>query len=132
MSPSDAPVAEVLDRASGPRRAEADELLALHRDVSGHEPVVWAGRIIGFGVHHYRYDSGRSGTVPLLAFAPGAKQHTLYLTSDFTDRWPDLMSQLGRYRASKSCLYFTRLTGVDRDALRALLERSLEETRSAQ
>ena len=35
MSPSDLPVSEVLDRVTGPRRAEADELLALHREVSG-------------------------------------------------------------------------------------------------
>ncbi|MGW9550508.1 hypothetical protein ACWG8W_05585 [Citricoccus zhacaiensis] len=35
MSPSDLPVTDVLDRAAGPRRTEADELLALHADVSG-------------------------------------------------------------------------------------------------
>lgn len=43
MSPSDLPVAEVLDRATGPRRAEADELLALLGEISGEQPVVWAG-----------------------------------------------------------------------------------------
>lgn len=58
MSPSDLPVSEVLDRVTGPRRAEADELLALHREVSGAEPVVWAGRILGFGGYEYRYETG--------------------------------------------------------------------------
>lgn len=71
MSPSELPVAEVLDRATGPRRAEADELLALFGEVSGDGPVVWAGRIIGFGEFEYRYESGRSGRAPLLAFATG-------------------------------------------------------------
>lgn len=42
MSPSDLPVAEVLDRATGPRRAEADELLAILGEISGEQPVVWA------------------------------------------------------------------------------------------
>jgi len=61
MSPTDTPLEAVLDRASGRRRAEVDELLALHREVSGEEPVVWAGRIIGFGEVEYRYESGNSG-----------------------------------------------------------------------
>jgi hypothetical protein len=131
MSPSDLPVAEVLDRATGPRRAEADELLALLGEISGEQPVVWAGRVIGFGEFEYRYKSGRRGRAPRLAFAPGPAKHTIYFPSDFSERWPDLMARLGKHRASKVCLYLTRLTGVDRGALRMLLERSLAETRSS-
>jgi hypothetical protein len=131
MSPSDLPVAEVLDRATGPRRAEADELLALLGEISGEQPVVWAGRIIGFGEYEYRYASGHGGRAPLLAFAPGPAQHTIYLVNDFSQRWPDLAPRLGKHRASKACLYLPRLTGVDRGALRELLERSLAETRSS-
>ena len=128
MSPSGLPVADALNRATGPRRAEVDELLALHAEVSGEPPVVWAGRIIGFGEYEYRYETGHGGRAPLLAFAPGATKHTVYLANDFSERWPDLMSQLGTYKASKACLYFTRLSGVDRGVLRQLLERSLADT----
>jgi hypothetical protein len=131
MSPSAQPVDEVLDRATGPRRAEADELLAMLGEISGEEPVVWAGRIVGFGEYEYRYDSGHRGNAPLLAFAPGSTKHTIYLTNDFTERWPELIAQLGKHRASKACLYLTRLSDVDRGVLRALLERSLADTRSA-
>ena len=130
MSPSDLPVEVVLDRATGPRRAEADELLTMLGEISGEQPVVWAGRIIGFGEYEYRYESGRGGHSPLLAFAPGPAKHTIYLADDFSERWPDLMAELGKHRASKVCLYLTRLTGVDRGALRTLLERSLAEARS--
>ncbi|MET0871610.1 MAG: DUF1801 domain-containing protein [Paeniglutamicibacter terrestris] len=128
MSPSDLPVASVLDRATGPRRAEAEELLALFGEISNEKPVVWAGRIIGFGECAYRYESGHGGVAPLLAFAPGPKQHTIYLVNDFSERWPELLARLGKYRASKVCLYLTRLTGVDRGALRELLEHSLAAT----
>src|SRR5699024_4532566 len=89
MSPSDMPVSDVLARATGPRRDEAQELLELHREVSRTEPIVWAGRIIGFGEAEYRYESGHSGIAPLLAFAPGPSRHTIYLVSDFAERWPD-------------------------------------------
>ncbi|MBA8990353.1 hypothetical protein FHW23_001599 [Curtobacterium pusillum] len=128
MRPTGEPIDVVLDRATGPRRAEADELLALHAEVSGADPVVWAGRIIGFGEHEYRYASGHGGLAPLLAFAPGAARHTVYLVDDFADRWPDLMARLGKHRASKACLYLTRLTDVDVGVLRQLLGRSRDAT----
>lgn len=135
MSPSGMPVAEVLDRiGTGPsaaaRRAEAEELLAIHREITGEEPVVWAGRIVGFGEYEYRYESGHGGRAPLLAFASGPTKHTIYLVSDFAERWPELMAQLGKHKASTACLYLTRLTGVDRGVLRQLLELSLADVRA--
>lgn len=131
MSPSELPVDHVLDRATGPRRAEAEELLALHAEISGEQPVVWAGRIIGFGQFEYRYESGHGGRAPLLAFAPGPARHTIYLVSDFSERWPELTARLGPHRASKACLYLTRLAGIDQSVLRQLLERSLAVTRAS-
>ena len=128
MSVSDMPVADVLGKAEGPRRDEVDELLALHAEVSGEQPVVWAGRIIGFGEYQYRYESGHSGTAPLLAFAPGKARHTIYLSNDFSEKWPDHMQKLGPHKASKACLYITRLSKVDLAVLRCLLENSLSET----
>ena len=121
MRPTGEPVAQVLDRATGPKRAEVDELLDLHMRVSGEQLVVWAGRIVGFGEYEYRYDSGHSGRAPLLGFAPGASRHTVYLATDFAQRWPQLLEQLGAHKASKACLYLTRLTNVDRDVLTQLL-----------
>lgn len=129
MSPSDLPLEQLLDRVTGPRRAEADVLLAIHRELSGCEPVVWAGRILGFGEIEYRYESGHGGRMPLLAFATGQRMHTLYLANDFAERWPDLTAKLGPHRASKACLYLTRLANIDLDVLREILQRSLDETR---
>lgn len=128
MSPSDMPVYDALDRATGARRTEADELVALFTEISGHEPVVWAKRIIGFGEYEYRYASGHGGRAPILAFAPGPKNHTIYLSEDFTTRWPDLVEKLGPHRSSKVCLYITRLSDIDHDVLRTLLELTRDET----
>ncbi|HOA86070.1 MAG TPA: DUF1801 domain-containing protein [Microbacteriaceae bacterium] len=126
MSPSDLPIEPVLDRATGPRRAEADELVTLLRELTGEAPIVWAGRILGFGEYEYRYASGHGGRAPLLAFAPGPTKHTLYLVPAFAERWPELMAQLGAHKASKGCLYLTRLRDVDLGVLRTLLQRSLD------
>lgn len=130
MRPTGEDVADVLDRAQGPRRAEADELVELFSEISGERPVVWASRIIGFGEVAYTYESGHGGTMPVLAFSPAARQHTIYLTSDFADRWPDPVARLGRHRSGTSCLYLTRLSDVDEAALRELLERTRDHTRN--
>lgn len=129
MSPSDVPIQGVLDRVTGPRRAEANEILALHQEVSGELPIVWANRIIGFGEYEYRYESGHGGIAPLLGFATNQSKHTIYLAPDFEKRWPDLMEKLGPHKASKVCLYITRLSSVDKSVLRELLQRTLDEAR---
>lgn len=130
MRPSETPVAEVLDRIVGPRRAEAEDLVRLHTEVSGEEPVVWAGRIIGFGQYEYRYESGHSGIAPLLGFATSSSQHTIYLVSGFAQRWPEILEGMGTHRSSKACLYFARLSRIDQEALRGLLTHSLKETQN--
>jgi len=130
MSPSDVPVEAALDRASGPRRAEADHLVELFGELTGETPVVWAGRIVGFGEVEYLYESGHGGRMPLLAFATGPREHTIYLETGFADRWPELLEKVGKYRASKACLYLTRLSEVDSAALRELLNASLKATRT--
>lgn len=130
MRPAGEAVEVVLDRAHGPRRAEADELCALMTDISGHTPRVWASRIVGFGEVAYRYESGHGGTMPVLAFSPTANRHTIYLTSSFEERWPELLTRLGRHTSGTSCLYLTRLSHVDTSVLRELLERTREHTLS--
>ncbi|UVI37825.1 DUF1801 domain-containing protein [Brevibacterium spongiae] len=128
MRPTGEDVSDVLDRAQGPRRAEAEQLTAMLAEISSEDPVVWASRIIGFGKVEYRYDSGHSGIMPVLAYSPAARQHTLYLTGDFEDRWSDLSQRIGKYRSGTSCLYLTRLTNVDESVLRELLERTRDHT----
>lgn len=122
--PSDTSVGEAVDRATGPRRGEVAELLKIFEEVAQRPPVVWAERIVGFGQYAYAYDSGREGIAPEIAFASGSK-HTLYLVEGFAGRWPELLERLGPHRTSSACLYLTRLSAVDQDALRELLEHTL-------
>lgn len=128
MSPSNMPVEQVLDRVTGARRSDADTLLSLHRDVSSATPVVWAQRIIGFDEYTYRTASGHAGRAPVLGFAPGSRHHTVYLAENFSERWPELVANLGTHRSSKVCLYLTRLASVDLEVLRSLLQLSRADT----
>lgn len=94
MSPSDMPVTDVLAHLPLRRQQESERLIALMREITGEIPVVWAGKIIGFGAYSYRYDSGHSGAAPLAAFAPTVRHLTIYLGGDYLERYPRLVEAL--------------------------------------
>ena len=55
--------------ADSTRRSEAKELIQLMQRASGEKPKLWGPSIIGFGTHHYKYDSGREGDMPLIGIS---------------------------------------------------------------
>jgi hypothetical protein len=112
------------------RRADAHTVLELMRSVTGEPPVLWGPSIVGFGSYHYRYASGRTGDAPLAAFSPRKTNLVVYLVGGFEDRYPKLLEQLGPHKAGKACLYLKRLGDVDLDALRQLVEQSMQIGRS--
>lgn len=131
FAPSDLPADDVLARLPEARRADAEALAELMVRVTGEQPVVWAGKILGFGSFDYRYASGRSGTAPLAAFAPTPRQLTIYLAADFTDQHPELMARLGRHTHGRACLYVAKLADVDLEVLEQLVALGVEESREA-
>lgn len=54
---------------------------------------------------------------------------TLYLTSG-VDLDPDLLARLGKHRLGKGCLYVNRLSDIDLDVLRLVLERAVTTLKS--
>ena len=51
-------------------RADADELLAMMRRVSGLEPTLWNAGTLGFGTYRYKYATGREGEGLIIGFYP--------------------------------------------------------------
>ena len=118
--PSAASVPDFLAGVSPQRQAEAETLIAMMRDISGFEPVLWGPSIIGFGSQHYRYESGREGDMPVLAFSPRKARLTIYF--DGFDQYADQLARLGKHSSSVSCLYVNKLADVDLSVLREMLE----------
>jgi hypothetical protein len=113
------------------RAADCRALIALMQRVSGHPPRMW-GRMIGFGDHHYVYDSGREGDIFEIGFASGAGGKgdiSLYLNAPVADRGA-LLGRLGKHREGKSCVYIPRLSGVDLGVLEALCVAAVRAVRS--
>lgn len=118
---ADAVIAAVEDPV---RRADLATLRALFAEVTGKQPVMWGGAIIGFGAYAYRYESGHAGTAARLAFANRKGDMALYLMGRNEDR-QDLLARLGRHKAAKMCINVRRLSDIDMGVLRELMDRSL-------
>lgn len=110
----------------GARQDEARRLVAIFSEVSGFDPVIWAGSMIGFGRYDYAYPSGTKGSSLATGFAPRAAEIVLYLNAGF-DGAETLLAGLGKHRIGKSCLYLKRLDGIDDAVLRQLIRTGLED-----
>ncbi len=106
------------------RREDSRRLLELMREVTGEEPQLWSGSMVGFGTYHYRYASGREGEYFKVGFAPRKANLTIYLMSGF-DGHDDLLARLGPHTTGKSCLYVKRLDDIDTKTLTELVQRSM-------
>ena len=109
------------------RREDGFAVLGMMEEITGEQPVMWGDSIVGFGQCHYRYDSGREGDMPLIAFSPRKQSMTLYVLP-FED-YEALLAALGKHKTGKWCLYINKLADVDEDVLRRMIERSYEHAK---
>lgn len=122
--PTDADVDAFIEAVgSARRRDEARTVLALMREVTGEQPVMWGPSMVGFGSIHYRYASGREGDMFAAGFSPRASALTVYLVDGFDGR-EELLERLGPHTTGRACLYMKRLEAVDLDVLRELVASS--------
>src|SRR5690554_4410857 len=107
------------------KKKDSFELIKLLRDITGEEPKMWGPSIIGFGNYHYKYASGHEGDAPVLAFSPRKAALTLYIYSD-TERSKELITDLGKFKMSKACIYVKKLSDINTDILRELCLESIK------
>ncbi|HEY0152833.1 MAG TPA: DUF1801 domain-containing protein [Longimicrobium sp.] len=125
--PTGASVEEyIASRASEPQRADCEELDTLLRRITGQEPRMWGPSIVGYGSYRYTYESGRTGEAPLAGFAIRGRDLVVYLSAE-EDEQKALLSRLGKHSMGKTCLYFKRLSDLDRSVLEQLVANSVAE-----
>ena len=125
-TPNDADVQAYLDSvADEEKRTDCQRILELMQSVTGEAPKMWGSALIGFGSYHYKYESGREGDWFLTGFSPRKNNLSLYIMAGF-DRHEALMSQLGKYKTGKSCLYIKRLADIEVNVLKELIEESVK------
>lgn len=110
------------------RREDSFKLLEMMAEITGEEAVLW-GSIVGFGSCHYKYESGREGDMPLVAFSPRKQSMTVYIMPGF-DKYDEMLSQLGKHKIGKACLYINKLSDVNEAVLRDLIKHSYDHMKA--
>lgn len=120
-----ASVAAFVDAIDDPlRKRDAGTLLTLMKSITGKQPKMWGGSIVGFGDYHYKYESGREGDFFRVGFSPRKANMTVYIMSGFS-AYDDLLAALGPCKTGKSCLYLTDLEKNDLAVLTRMIKASL-------
>ncbi len=105
------------------RREEALEVLETMRRVSGAEPRMWGGSIVGFGRQPYTTSDGKERDWFAIGLSPRKAALTLYgLTSYGSNE--ELLGRLGKHTTGKGCLEVKRLADIDREVLEDLIARA--------
>ena len=112
------------------RRADCQSLLDMMAQMTGWEPKIWGttlkSGIVGFGEYHYKYESGREGDALRLGFSSRAANISIYIMPGYQD-FEDELSRLGKHKIGKACLYIKRLSDVDEDVLKEIMQKGLEQ-----
>jgi|SRR5882724_275053 hypothetical protein len=111
------------------KRADAKALVKLMQKAAGEKPTMWGPSIIGFGSHHYVYDSGREGDMPLISFSPRKAATVLYGIAGFNGS-EALMAKLGKHTTGKGCLYIKKLSDVDKKVLETMTAKAVAAGRA--
>lgn len=108
------------------QRAECRTIARMMREATGNRARMWGTSIVGFGSYDYKYASGHEGSGPLVGFSPRKQNLTLYIMPGFSN-FDKLMSQLGKFKTGKSCLYIDALDDIDLQKLKALIDGSVKQ-----
>ena len=111
------------DVADERRRADAREVRDTMRRVTGAEPTMWGGSIVGFGHQPYTTSDGKERDWFAVGLSPRKAALTLYGLTYYGSN-EDLLERLGKHTTGKGCLYVRRLDDVDREVLEQLIARS--------
>lgn len=113
------------------KRKDAEWVLQMMQEVTGEPPQMWGPSIIGFGTYHYVYASGREGDWMLTGFSPRKAAISIYLMGG-AGQEQERLDKLGKHKVGKSCLYIKRLSDVDTDVLREMVESSVRKVKNGE
>ena len=104
------------------QKKDSHALIDLMKSVSGHEPKMWGPTMIGFGDHHYKYESGREGDIFKIGFSPRKTSLVLYSMNSTHNN--EMLKKLGKHKIGGGCLYIKKLEDVDMKVLKKMLEKT--------
>ena len=107
-------------------RQDCFSLVDLMRKVSRQEPFMYGSAIVGFGLYHYVYESGREGDTVMIGFSPRKQDLALYLCGGLKEVDMELQ-QLGKFKTGGGCLYIKSLADINQSVLKKILIKAFKE-----
>lgn len=107
------------------KRKDCFHLLKLMEQITGENPTLWRGNMIGFGKYQYEYESGRKGEWFLTGFCPRKQNLVVYIVAGFKN-YEKILSNLGPYTTGSSCLYLKNLNNINLKELSKLITESVK------
>jgi Domain of unknown function (DU1801) len=104
------------------KRDDSFSILEMFTKATGEKPTMWGPSIVGFGNVHLKYDSGRELDWMKIAFSPRKQNLTLYVLCNSKEQ-NELLKKLGKHKTGQSCLYINKLSDVDPQVLKKIIER---------
>lgn len=120
-----ASVMAFLAQQKAARRKDCEQVLQMMESATGEPATLWGGSIVGFGRYAYSNSAGKRCEWPVIGFSLRKQDLSLYLMPGFEGH-ADLLAALGKHKTGKSCLYLKRLSDVDTDVLKQLIEASVQ------
>jgi hypothetical protein len=109
------------------KRKDGFALLDIMKEATGFEAKMWGPSIVGYGSYHYKYASGHEGDACIVGFSPRKAAISLYLPGAVQEGTH--INDLGKYKASKGCIYVKKLEDINVDVLKKLITESIVHNR---
>lgn len=107
-------------------RDDCFAIVGMMQKASQLKPVMWGSAIVGFGTHHYVYESGREGDTVIIGFSPRKQNIAIYLLGGWTKVESELAT-LGKYKTGKGCLYLKSLGDVNQSTLEKIFSKIFKD-----
>ncbi len=101
----------------------------LFQRVTGLQPSMWGGSIIGYGEYTYQRANGAETEFMATGFAMRKSGPVLYIMPGYS-KAGSLLKQLGPHKLGKSCLYIKRLEDVDQEILARIIQDGLADLKA--
>lgn len=119
---------EYLAQIDEPRRSEMVKLHGLiAKAIPSMKPCIYAG-MIGYGMYHFKYASGREGDWPIVALASQKNYISVYVCASDDEGYcaERRKSELPKASIGKSCIRFKKLADVDVKVLLSIVKEGVQ------
>jgi hypothetical protein len=126
-------VAEYISQINEPRKSDIKALHTIIRKaVPDLKPAMQAG-MIGYGIHHFKYASGRECDWPIIALASQKNYISVYVCASQNGQYiaEKHKNELPKASIGKSCIRFKRISDIDLGALERIIRTGVQAMTNA-